>query len=106
PRYALASALLAQDRLEEAEESCRTAIALARRDPSLSDPPLPRILEQLAAILDRRGDRGALETLFREMVNSYERMRAPDAAEQAAALERLALFLARDDRRDEAQSWF
>jgi tetratricopeptide (TPR) repeat protein len=106
PRYALASALLAQDRLEEAEESCRAAIALARRDPAASDPPLPQLLEQLAAILDRRGDRDAVETLLRDMAASYDRMRAPDPAEHATALERFALFLARHDRRDEAQPWF
>ena len=105
-RYALASARIAQGKLDEAEASAREAIAIARAAPQRSDPPFPQLLEQLAAILDARGDREALEKLLREMVASYERMRDPDRGEQSKALERLALALARSDRREEAAPLF
>lgn len=105
-RYALASCALAQGDFDVARERSERALALAKTDPARSDPPLPQLLEQLAAIHNHRGDDVALEGLLRDVTQSYARMRAPDPAERAAAENRLALHLARHDRRDDAREHF
>ncbi|HSN97509.1 MAG TPA: tetratricopeptide repeat protein, partial [Candidatus Nanopelagicales bacterium] len=99
--YALASARLAQGHLEQAEASSRRAITIAESAPG-AEPPLPRLLEQRAAILERRGDVDDMEALLRRMLAGYDRMRAPDPAQQSAALTRLGLLLGRRGQRQEA----
>ncbi|WP_437992322.1 tetratricopeptide repeat protein [Sorangium sp. So ce145] len=105
PLYALSSARLAQGRLDEARASSARAIAIAEAAAS-TDPPLPRLLEQLAAILERQGELGDVEALFRRMLAGYERMRDPDPIELSALLNRLGLLLGRRGARAEAAPLF
>ncbi|AKT36696.1 tetratricopeptide repeat protein [Chondromyces crocatus] len=102
--YARSSAQLAQGRLEQAEASCRRAITLAERAERTEsiEPPLSRLLMQLASILERRGDLDGLEALLQRMLAGYERMRDPEPCEHAVVLTRLGLLLGRKGRRDEA----
>ena len=106
PLYVLGSVRLAQDENDGALEACQRAVAIAKKAPASTDPPLPRLLEQLAAIFERRGETAEVERLYRATLAGYDRMRAADPLEVALLENRLALLLSRSGRRDEAAPFF
>lgn len=108
PLYGLASALVAEGRMGEAEASLRRA--LDDLDPPSGDvdgAPRVRLHEMLASIVLRgRADVDATETMLRRWVDACRAAEPPDPVGLGAALNQLGLLLGRRDKRDEAKERF
>jgi tetratricopeptide (TPR) repeat protein len=97
----LAMTLLDERKLPEAESASRESLEVAIRLLGPDHPSVATGKDDLAAILDARGDKAEAEALYREAL-AMRRRRTPDGPDVAESLNNLALFLKKQGKFDEA----